>query len=107
MSDNSQPQPVQPVDQDKKAKPKWSVKLFGKYVPLWLVVVVVAVVAWVAWHMWVEHEKQVISLSNSTKQNLDQLVASSASPSSAAGVPLTTPSTEEVRKQLNKLFNSF
>ena len=49
----------------------------------------------------------VISLSNSTKQNLDQLAASSASPSSAAGVSLSTQSTEEVRKQLNKLFNSF
>ena len=108
MSDNSQPQPVPQDDENKNVQPKYTIKLFGRYVPIWVVVLVVAVLAWVAWHMWTEHQKSVHRLTSSTRAELDKAVVSPASPGSAsAGIPLSTPSTEETRKQLNKLFNSF
>jgi hypothetical protein len=106
MSDNSQPQPVVQDELTKQEQPKYTVKLFGKYVPVWLVVLVIAVLAWVAWHMWTEHQKKAVRLTSSARVDLDKLAASSATPASA-GIPLNTPSTEETRKQLNKLFNSF
>jgi hypothetical protein len=115
MSDNSQPPqvpPQVPQDDDKKnlkdvqdVQPKYTVKLCGSYVPIWVVVLVVAVLAWAAWRMWNEHQKKVIGLTSSTRVNLDKIVATTSSAS--AGIPLSTPSTEETRKQLNKLFNSF
>jgi hypothetical protein len=111
MSDKSQPQPV-PQDDDNKnvqdVQPKYTVKLYGKYVPIWVIVLVVAVLAWVAWHMWTEHQKKAFRLTSSARVDLDKAGASPVSPGSAsAGIPLSTPSTDETRKQLNKLFNSF
>lgn len=117
MSDKSQPQQV-PQDDDNKdvqnVQPKHTVKLFGRYVPIWLVVLVVAVLAWFAWRMLTEYQKNHHRLTSSTRADLDKALvstastASTASPGTAsAGIPLSTPSTEETRKQLNKLFNSF
>jgi len=111
MSDKSQPQPVPQDDENKNVQdvqPKYTVKLCGKYVPIWVVVLVVAVLAWAAWHMWTEHEKKAHRLTSSTRVDLDKAVASPTSVGTAsAGIPLSTPSTAETRKQLNKLFNSF
>lgn len=101
MSDNSQQ-----VDQTKEEQPKNTIKLFGRYVPTWIVVLGVIILIWIVWHMWSEHQKQSIGLTSSTRANLDKLAASSADTASA-GIRLSTPSTEETRKQLNKLFNSF
>lgn len=115
MSD-SQPQQVTQQsmqdDPNKNVQPKYTVKLYGKYVPIWLVVLVIAVLAWAAWYMWLEHQKHVIGLTSSTRANLDHLAASSNSGNSSkynasAGIPLSTPNTDDVREQLNKLFNSF
>ena len=109
MSDKSQVQPVQPVleDENKNVQPAYTVQLFGRYVPIWVVVLVVAVLAWVAWRMWTEHQKNVLRLTSSTRMDLDKAVVSVSPGSASAGIPLSTPSTEETRKQLNKLFNSF
>lgn len=118
MSDKSQVQPVQPVqpvseDENKNDQPAYTVKLFGRYVPMWVVVLVVTVLLWVAWSMWSSHQKNVLRLTSSTRMDLDKAVVSPVSLGSAsagtasAGIPLSTPSTEETRKQLNKLFNSF
>jgi hypothetical protein len=124
MSDQSQPQPVPQDDENKNDKNeqnkeyKYTVKLFGRYVPIWIVVLVVVVLAWVAWYMWTENQKKVVRLTSSARMDLDNAVATSASPLNAsplnaspatpsAGIPLSTPGTEEVRNQLNKLFNSF
>ena len=109
MSDKSQPQPVAQDEQPEDVQPKYTVKLFGRYVPYWVVVLVLVVLAWAIWRMWNEHHKQPVGLTNSTRQNLDKLAATSANTPSApsAGIPVASPSTEETRKQLNRLFNSF
>lgn len=108
MSDNSQSQPVPQDDENKNVQPKYTVKLCGRFVPYWVVVLVVAVLAWVAWHMWTEHQKTVHRLTSSTRADLDKANVSPRSAATAsAGILLSTPSTDETRKQLNKLFNSF
>ncbi len=110
MSDNSQPQQV---DQPIEEQPKNTIKLFGRYVPTWIVVLGVLLLLWLVWYMWSEHKKQAVNLTSSTRANLDKLAASSAdtantaNTASASGIRLSTPDTEETRKQLNKLFNSF
>jgi flagellar biosynthesis/type III secretory pathway M-ring protein FliF/YscJ len=120
MSDNQIENQMQPEKkQEQPSVPKWSVKIFGRYVPLWLVVVVVAVVLWLLWDSFGKHsahkqsgDKQQVKLQSETGAALDRLVVSS-SPNSAAPesgtatVRLSTPDTDEVRKQLNKLFSSF
>ena len=108
MSDKSQPQTVPQDDENQNVRPKHTVKLFGKYVPIWVVVLIVIVLAWVAWYMWTEHQKKGMRLTSSTRADLDNALASPTSHGTAsAGIPLSTPSTDETRKQLNKLFNSF
>ena len=110
MSDKSQPQPVSQDDENKNVQdvqPKYTVKLFGRFIPIWVVVLVVVALAWVAWHMWTEHQKKAVRLTSSARADLDKAVASPVSPGASAGISLSTPSTEETRKQLNKLFNSF
>jgi ABC-type Fe3+ transport system permease subunit len=119
MSDNSQAYPADQDEQNKQNKQnkqqnKWSVTLFGREIPIWVIVVVVVLVV-IAWHQWSTHHKQSVGLTLSTRDNLDKIGASSTSSfgaplsmtSSSAGIPLSTPSTEETRRQLNKLFNSF
>ena len=116
MSDNSKAEPVQTPEQDdqnKNIQPKYTVKLFGRFVPIWLVVVIVAILAWIGWNMWTKHIKQNTELGSTDRAILDKAVnTTTTSPtpnvnSSASGIPLSSPNTEETRRQLNKLFNSF
>lgn len=113
MTDKSQAQPTQPdLEDEKNVQPAYTVKLFGKYVPMWVVVLVVIVLVWVTWSMWTSHQKNVLRLTSSTRMDLDKVVSPvsldlESTRSASAGIPLSTPSTEETRKQLNKLFNSF
>lgn len=108
MSDKSQTQPVPQDDENKNVQPKNTVKLFDRYVPIWVVVLVIVVLAWVTWYMWKEHHSSVHRLTSSARAELDKAVVTSALPTtSSAGIPLSTPSTEETRRQLNRLFNSF
>lgn len=110
MSYNSQPQEVQDQeDQTVKEQPKYTVKLFNNYVPMWVVLLAVVLLAWFAWTMWNRHHVNAVGLTNSTRNNLDALAVSHSSPgvNGSAGVLLQTPNTSETVKQLNRLFNSF
>jgi len=109
MSDNSQPQQVHQDDQSEEEQPNNTIKLYGKYVPTWIVVLTVIILIGLVWYMWNHHKNQSVNLNSSTRATLDKVVASTANTANTAssGITLSTPNTDETRIQLNKLFNSF
>lgn len=112
MSDNSQPQQVPQDDQSIEEQPENTIKLYGKYVPTWIVVLTVIILIGLVWYMWNHHKKQSVNLNSSTRATLDKVVESTANTANtantaSAGITLSTPNTDETRRQLNKLFNSF
>jgi len=110
MSDKTQLQSVpQDDEQNEKNQPKYTVKLFGRYVPIWVVVLIIIVLLWIVWHLWTSKHKNMC-LTSSTRAELNKAMAPTTSNndvSISAGIPLSTPSTEETRQKLNQLFNSF
>ena len=107
-------------EQNKKPKPKWSVKIFNRYIPVWMIILVIVliIIAYIVWH---DHQKTILRLSNSIANGLQPSFKSQSiteSTNSNSNIVFSdtpnslrelsqSPDTETTRKHLTKLFSSF
>jgi hypothetical protein len=103
---------------ENKQHKKWSVKMLGVDVPIWIILVVIVVVVYVlhkTGHLNTI-EKKAVEFSEGTRRMLDKVTKRkttsttsplmSATPTGAVS-KVTGPATESVKAQLRHLFNTF